>query len=55
MWKREEAVKPGSGQSTSTGQTAPSHGSASGLPQSEAGQQDGRDVVKVGEIGRHQG
>ena len=48
MWKREEAVKPGSGQSTPTGQTAPSHGSASGLPQSEAGQQDGRNVVNVG-------
>ena len=30
------------------GPDAPSHGSASGLPQSEAGQQDGRDVVKVG-------
>ena len=48
MWKREEAVKPGSGQSTPTGQTAPSHGSASGLPQSEAGQQDGSNVVNVG-------
>ena len=48
MWKREEAVKPGSGQSTPTGQTAPSHGSASGSPQPEAGQQDGRNVVNVG-------
>ena len=48
MWEREEAGKRGSGQSTPTGQTAPSHGSASGLPQSEAGQQDGRDVVNVG-------
>ena len=48
MWKREEAGKRGSGQSTPTGQTAPSHGSASRLPQSEAGQQDGRDVVNVG-------
>ena len=30
------------------GGSAPSHGSASGLPQSEAGQQDGRNVVNVG-------
>ena len=27
MWKREEAGNRGSGQSTPTGQTAPSHGS----------------------------
>ena len=39
MWKREEAVNPGCGQSTPTGQTAPSHGRASGSPQPEAGQQ----------------
>ena len=48
MWKREEAVKPGSGQSTPTGQTAPSHSSASGSPQPEAGQRGWRDVVTVG-------
>ena len=48
MWKREEAVNPGSGQSTPTGQTAPSHGRASGSPQPEAGQQGGRDIVSIG-------
>ena len=48
MWKRDEAVKPGSGQSTPTGQTAQSQGSASGSPQPEAGQRGWRDVVNVG-------
>ena len=48
MWKREEAVNPGSGQSTPTGQTVPSHGRASGSPQPEAGQQGGRDIVSIG-------
>ena len=48
MWRREEAVHPGSGQSMPTGQTAPSHGRASGSPQPEAGQQGGRDIVSIG-------
>ena len=48
MWKQDEAVKPGSGQSTPTGQTARSQGSASGSQQPEAGQQGGRDAVNVG-------
>ena len=48
MWKRDEAVKPTSGQSTPTGQTVQSQGSSSGSPQPEAGQQVGRDVVNIG-------
>ena len=48
MWKRDEAVKPASGQSTATGTAVHSQGSTSGSPQPEAWQQSGRDVVNIG-------
>ena len=43
MWKRDEAVKPTSEQSTPTGQAVQSQGSPSASPQ-----QGGRDVVNIG-------
>ncbi len=50
MWKRDEAVKPTSGQSIlPTSPAVPSQqGSASAAPQPEARQQSGRDVVNIG-------
>ena len=47
MWKRDEAVKPTSGQSMPGGSTQP-QGSTSGSPQPDARQQIGRDVVNIG-------
>ena len=48
MWKRDEAVKPTSGQSTPGGSTVQSQGSASASSQFESRQQIGRDVVNIG-------
>ena len=48
MWKRDEAVKPTSGQSTPTGSVVPSQGSKSASPPPDARQQIGRDVVNIG-------
>ena len=48
MWKRDEAVKPTSGQSTPTGSVVPSQGSKSASPPPDARQQIGRDVVHIG-------
>lgn len=49
MWKRDEAVRPMSGQSTPTSQTVQSQqGSTSAAPQSEARSQIGRGVVIIG-------
>ena len=49
MWKRDEAVKPTSGQSTPTGPAVQSQqGSSPAAPQPEARQQIGRDVVNIG-------
>lgn len=48
MWKRDEAVKPTSGQLTPSGPGVQSQGAASASPQPEARQQFGRDVVNIG-------
>ena len=48
MWKRDEAVKPTSGQSTPTGSVVPSQGSKSASPPPDARQQIGRDAVNIG-------
>ena len=50
MWKRDEAVKPTSGQAPATGPAVPSHqfGGASSASQPEPRQQTGRDVVNIG-------
>ncbi|MBI2829460.1 MAG: polymer-forming cytoskeletal protein [Acidobacteria bacterium] len=49
MWKRDEVVKPTSGQSTPTGPAVQSQqGGTSAAPQPEARQQIGRDVVNIG-------
>jgi cytoskeletal protein CcmA (bactofilin family) len=49
MWKRDEAVKPASGQAaTPTGPTVQSSQSSSSASQPESRQQTGRDVVNIG-------
>ena len=50
MWKRDEAVKPTSGQPTPAGQPAPSHqhASTSAAPQQEPRRQNEMDVVNIG-------
>ena len=49
MWKRDEAVKPTSGQPAPTSSAVQSQeGSTSAAPQPEARQQIGRDVVNIG-------
>ena len=48
MWKRDEAVKPTSGQSTPGGSAVQSQGSTSASSQFESRQQIGRDVVNIG-------
>jgi cytoskeletal protein CcmA (bactofilin family) len=56
MWKRDEAVKPTSGQSTPTGQTVQSQGSSSGSPQARefshqgTGAYIGKSLVIKGEL-----
>ena len=47
MWKRDEAAKPTSGQSTPGGSTQP-QGGTSGSPQLGGRQQIGGDVVNIG-------
>ena len=47
MWKRDEAVKPTSGQVVPTG-PAVQQGTASATPQPESRIQSGRDVVNIG-------
>jgi cytoskeletal protein CcmA (bactofilin family) len=48
MWKRDEAVKPTSGQVTPTGPVVQSPQSSSSASQAEPRQQAGRDVVNIG-------
>jgi cytoskeletal protein CcmA (bactofilin family) len=48
MWKRDEAVKPTSGQVTSTAPAVQSSQSSSSASQPEPRQQTGRDVVNIG-------
>lgn len=48
MWKRDEAVKPTSGQVTSTGPAVQTPQSNSSASQPEPRQQTGRDVVNIG-------
>ena len=48
MWKRDEAVKPTSGQSASSGPAMPSQAGMAAAPQPEHRQQSGRDVVNIG-------
>lgn len=47
MWKRDEAVKPASGQATPGGSSVQSQGNTS-ASQGESRQQIGRDVVNIG-------
>ena len=47
MWKRDEAVKPTSGQSTPGGSTQ-LQGGTSRSPQPDARQQDGKNVANIG-------
>ena len=48
MWKRDEAVKPTSGQVTPTGPAVQTTQSSSSASQPEPRQQTGRDVVNIG-------
>ena len=48
MWKRDEAVKRTSGQSTPTGPAVQSQQGGTSSPQPEARQQMGRDAVNIG-------
>jgi len=48
MWKRDEAVKPTSGQSTPPGSAFQSQPASTSAPSPEARQQSGRDVVNIG-------
>jgi cytoskeletal protein CcmA (bactofilin family) len=48
MWKRDEAVKPASGQVTPTGPAVQTSQPSSSASQPEPRQQTGRDVVNIG-------
>lgn len=48
MWKRDEAVKPTSGQSAPSGPAMQSQAGTAAAPQPEHRQQSGRDVVNIG-------